>query len=252
MKRKTIWTLLTILVVTIFIAGCDKDDDENIFSIQFKANWNGSNFELNESYQNFSGYGVEVEEFKFYVSEINLIKSDGSSLLLSDIEYIDFKNGLTELSYEIDAEDYVSLSYELGVPVLLNGTTDPSFNAAMYAPEHPLSIDNGMYWAWAPGYKFLFFDGRFDMTPNDQSDLPDPFSFHTGKDYSRRVVEVNLTSIPLGTDDVEIVIEYDVSGFFNADVEVDLEDENFTHGGDQELAEKMMDNMVASSSHAID
>lgn len=101
---------------------------------------------------------LQVQELKFYVSEVALVRSDGSEVPLPGIRLATFKKGTPPQNIEIfraDAPpgDYRGLRLNIGVPRALNHQ-----DAALAAA--PLNIEQGMYWAWNSGYIFFSLHGE--------------------------------------------------------------------------------------------
>ncbi len=180
--------LFTFLSGFAFTA-CDSDDstppidnDEPKLLITFDPSFNGNEIHLGDKFVNVHGCTVQLTNLKFHVSNITLHTAGGQEQLLSEIELIDVKNHHRTLEYLVPAGDYTGISFDLGVPSQLNGTTNPDFLVSVYSPTHPLSESNGMYWAWQSGYRFFIFEGRFDTVPDVTYDLPNTFAFHSGMD----------------------------------------------------------------------
>ena len=113
-------------------------------------------------------------DFRFYVSEVALIDTDGNAVPLvleqdglwqhQDVALIDFEdksgacaNGTPETRAQVigavPAGDYTGVKFTLGVPFSLNHVD------ATLAPS-PLNL-TAMWWNWNFGYKFA----RIDLTP---------------------------------------------------------------------------------------
>ncbi len=133
---------------------------------------------------------------KFYLSNITL-HGASENILISELELIDLADASSFPVLEVPAGIYSGLSFDLGVPVELNGTQNPDFSTALFDANHPLSESKGMYWAWATGYRFFTFEGYFDTIPNYEGALPEVFSFHTGLDTLYRVLPEFQTDIEL-------------------------------------------------------
>ena len=250
-----------LLMVLLLIGSC-KDEEvvdpaaDPTFTLRFNTNWNGDTFELFEYYENVTGYNVKFDDFKFYVSDIILTKADGSEHQLSEVEFFNLKQDIMSKSFSIPKGDYTGIKYSWGVPVALNGTDDPdNFDAADYPEGHPLSIDNGMYWAWAPGYRFVVFDGRYDDTPSTTTDTPMPFSIHVGTDQTFTPVEVTGTNFSFSNNDIDYQIDMDMSRAFYTEtdtIDLAIPEDNQAHVSNIQLSLRLMNNIVEASQHSID
>jgi hypothetical protein len=104
-------------------------------------------------YKNDLGQAYNVTKFKYYISNIHLIRSDGKEFILDDYFLVnEEKKESKQINLSgVEEGDYSSLSFTLGVDSLHNcsgvqsGALDPI---------------NGMFWAWNTGYVFLKLEGR--------------------------------------------------------------------------------------------
>ena len=248
-------------MMTFVLMSCEDNDvdppTDGQFEMNFQMNWEGNDFSLFEQYENVSEYLVSVERIKFYISDIQLIKEDNSLVDVSDIELFDMNEDDMSESFDIPEGSYKGMKYSWGVTQDLNGTTDPdNFDPVMYGPEHPLNESNNMYWAWATGYRFFIFDGRFDQTPLDTTDLLDPFSIHTGTDATFTPIEANNIMFSFNREnDVKFNIDVDISkAFYNAGdtINLSLPEDNQAHQTNIQLSERLMQNIKAATSHSVD
>jgi uncharacterized repeat protein (TIGR04052 family) len=125
-----------------------------------------------------SGAEMELQDLRFYVSELTLITADDQlvevELEASDwqsqgVALLDFEDGTSACSANGNAQmndhvhgtvpdlDYVGLRFTLGIPEALNhqdvATADAPFDTG------------SMFWVWQSGYKFV----RIDMRNNAEA-----------------------------------------------------------------------------------
>ena len=114
----------------------------------------------------------ELEDLRFYVHGVALVRADGESVLLATANDGTWsRNGVTLLDFEdatgpcgsgnsgvnrsvvgtVPDGDYTGLSFVLGVPFSEN-------HQDAGVAEAPLSY-SAMFWGWQGGYKFLRLDG---------------------------------------------------------------------------------------------
>ncbi len=197
--------LLVCLAALMF--ACDKDDEqpttkeEPRLILSFDPLVNGTEIQLNERFTNPQGYRVEATQIQFYLAHIKL-HSGSSTIDLEEIAIISIEGNKRTLEFDIPEGDYTALSFDLGVPVELNGTQNPDFTTSLYDPDHPLSVNNGMYWGWAAGYRFFSFDGRCDTSGSMADFEALPFTFHTGRDTLYREVDEFAKSFSAKNGDV--------------------------------------------------
>ena len=167
------------------------------FNLQITPTVNGLPFVKNERYQNANNRTFELENLSFYLSDIQLFKSDGDTLTLSTEEF-DSEVVLFNLAdanpaatsdgkgvfqnFKLEAGSFKGISFTLGVPAELNHG-DPTD----YPTTHPLSEFSGMHWTWNSGYIFLKIDGFIDSTTlGVGTQLDHSLTYHVGLDTLAR------------------------------------------------------------------
>ncbi|MBL7951164.1 MAG: hypothetical protein JNM62_05545 [Flavobacteriales bacterium] len=211
-----------------------------------RPTWNGAPFVMNTVYHNVSDYRVKVEGLKFYLGDVRLVNGSSSSVV-KDVEFFDLAhNGDTVLWTGVPTGTWNGMQLGFGVPQTLNDA-DP----IVYPPGHPLDLARGTYWTWATAYRFLQFDGRYDLNGASTGAPASPFSMHTGLNACYQQFDLALNgevTITAGNTST-IVLDLAVDGFFHTDSDtLDLATENQTHGTDLPLAQKLTNNAVHSFS----
>lgn len=236
----------------LIFSACNDDEttpDSKVL-MTFDPRFGGSDLHMGEIHENVHGYSFSTTDIKFYISNIRLHRNSGSDLVLSEIELIDFMENKRSLEFVIPNDDYTGISYDLGVPVEMNGTQNEDFNISLYSQDHPLSESNGMYWIWNTGYRFFIFEGRFDTEENQSGPLPMTYAFHTGTDtLFRQLGPFTKTMSLSGGESVLLPFAIEVDSIFaTATDTVDLEMENSFHGSPQQLdlGIKLANNMAKS------
>jgi hypothetical protein len=234
MFRYLLYTLIGLLALS-----CNNDDEivqppmsAASVILSFQPLYDGLEMDFNSRYNNVHDCTFQVQSMKFYLSNITLHKENGDSLMLSDIELIDFTAHHHTLEYDLSGGDYSSISFDLGVPAALNGTQNPEFMASVYSLDHPLSASNGTYWTWTSGYRFFMLEGRFDTIPNYSNPWGKSFAFHTGTDTLFRHIGTFNRAIS-GQDGAHTHLQFalDFEKFWSSDaVEIDLRQERDFHG----------------------
>lgn len=115
---------------------------------------------------------VQFRDFRFYVSEVKLVRADGSTADVTlDTDGVWQSNGVALIDLETTATTdtntkvvgtapagaYSGIQYTIGVPEALNHLDRTTQTA-------PLNIA-AMYWAWQSGYKHAKIE--FSLNPND-------------------------------------------------------------------------------------
>lgn len=248
---------LPLLVAALLLVTCRPDEDvtpepqplpltTGTLKVVVRPTWDGAPFVMNQVYTNVSNYRVKVEGIKFYLGDIQL-SNGGTSTLARDIAYFDLhNNGDTVICSGIQPGNWSGLSAGLGVPAALNDA-DP----LNYPPGHPLDLALGTYWTWATAYRFLQFDGRYDVNASATVPPASPFSMHTGLNacYQEFELPLNGDLVITAGGTTTLVLEMAVDRFFYSDAgTVDLATENQTHGTNLPLAQKLTNNVVHSIS----
>lgn len=141
--------------------------------IKFAGAINGQPFACGQSYTHVgtTKSTITPSDFRMYVSEVNLLRQDGSSVPVQltqdgvwqyqNVALIDFENGTgpcrngtsatnTSVRGTVPTGDYVGVVLTVGVPFAQNHQ-DPTVAPA------PLN-STAMFWNWQGGYKFMKFD----------------------------------------------------------------------------------------------
>lgn len=150
--------------------------------IKFAGAINGQPFACGQNYANVgtTRSTITPSDFRFYVSEVNLVRKDGSTVPVQlnqdgvwqhqNVALIDFENGSgpcrngtaatnTSVRGTVPVGDYVGVALTVGVPFALNHQ-DPTI-----APS-PMNL-TAMFWNWQGGYKFIKFDtSSTGISPN--------------------------------------------------------------------------------------
>lgn len=137
----------------------------------------------------------------------------------------------------------------------MNGTDNPDFLTSQYGPDSPLNVQNGMYWSWQAGYKFLIYEGRIDGTPDDDTDLPSVFSIHLGKDQYYTEIQVDLPFTISEGQTKHFGIEWDLakSQYNDSDtLDLSLPSESQYHGAELELASRFQAILQDAFEHTVE
>jgi hypothetical protein len=245
------------LSLTLGLVACRPDEEvepaptpvpstTGTLKVVIKPTWNGAPFEMNAVYENVSGYRVKTESIKFYMGDVRLVSGSGTTTV-KDVELFNLRyNGDTVTWTGITPGDYSGISAGFGVPQALNDA-DP----IVYPPGHPLDLAWGNYWTWATAYRFLQFDGRYDL--DDVGSVDQPFSMHTGVNVCYQEFDRTVPgglSVTAGST-TTIVLGMAIDRFFySATDTVDLATENQSHGSDptHALALELTGNAINSIS----
>lgn len=168
---------LLVASVAIFLSACGsltpRQSERQNITLNFIAEINGQAFECGKSYANVgtTRSTITPSDFRFYVSEIKLVRKDGESIALDlqqdgiwqyqNVALLDFengastcRNGTTQVNTMVRGNapkgEYTGLELTVGVPFELNHQ-DPTIASS------PMN-STAMFWNWQGGYKFIKFD----------------------------------------------------------------------------------------------
>lgn len=238
---KNLRLFLPIVSILFFVA-CSKDapvppdeEDENgTLELLFEPTMNGAAYQPNQLFVGPNGLRMNIETFKFYLSDIWLLNS-GDSLLASEVELADMNSTTGKsLQFRLKPGSYNAIRLGIGVSEALNGTNDPDFNEAQFSIDHPLSIYNNMYWTWASGYIFAKMEGKLDTSAAQNQTPTFTWFYHSGMDtlYTQKKFEGLNFSIEKGkTTTLKVGLEVN-SVFTNGNDTLNMVDSYFTHTTD--------------------
>jgi hypothetical protein len=199
--KKTI--ILFSIIATIIIAhSCKKDSapdsGKGNLKIEFDHQVNGAAMQYNKDYVNAAGETMKFTLFKYFISNVSLVRTDGTVYTLPKDEcyYLieELASGANPLITlnNIPTGEYKEVRFIVGVDSLKNcaplnertGVLDPA--------------TSGMYWAWNSGYIFMKVEGKSPVVAGHPDATGDNFIYHIGLfgGYSSPTVN-NVKSIAL-------------------------------------------------------
>jgi len=134
----------------------------------------------------WNGKTVVLSRAEFYLSEMELLHTNGAKTPLTD-QYLLVNANASGVEFDLGewpVDGILGMTLHVGVPQSVNHN-DP----AAWPDKHPLAPKNpSMHWGWAAGYIFLVVEGRVD---NDGDGVPEtPFQFHNIDDILDRSAQV--------------------------------------------------------------
>lgn len=253
MNSKLALTAVILVIISIF-SSCQKEEETNKSTLVLDFVGKVGNEKLtlkNTKFNPGNNFRVNIETLKFYLSNIILIKEDGSEVLAKDVAFVDFDNNHTSNSsngesiiLEVDEGKYKGIKMGFGVDRSKNNS-DPS----VYKEDEPLSIYNGMHWSWNTGYIFMKLEGKFD-SDTTANILSQDYLFHTGLNELYTAATFNKNFQLKGDETKVLKFNIDANKMFHSDSKsINLSTESFTHTtGDKPLAEKVRDLFILAIS----
>lgn len=186
-----------VLLLSIVFLSCKEknssSDDQTpaataaTVKLNFKVTWENAPYSNSTIYHDSYGNRLRIDNFVSYISQLSLIKTDGSEELLKDYSLLNWANN-NKPEFSVPKGNYSGIKFLIGVPEDVNTNVDP----AQYPNSHVLSVagSQGMFWNWNTGYIFTKLEGKADTTGTDLP-LLDGFSYHTGDDHFTRYVILN-------------------------------------------------------------
>jgi hypothetical protein len=182
MHKKQFKIIFTILAGAMLfsISSCNKEDTKpdplpktkGILTLQFSNTFDGTLLTKNAAtfYTNAAGNEFNVSTFRYYISNVELTKIDGSKVYYPVYKLIDaFEESSQTLTLlEVPNGDYKAISYFIGIDSTRNHSGPQ---------EGDLSATTGMLWTWASGYLFLKLEGFYKDGASQTS-----YRYHIGTD----------------------------------------------------------------------
>lgn len=188
-----------------------------------------------------------MELFKFYLSNLYAVKTDGSKVKLTDVILPDAsKADGMKFTYNIPNGSYDKLEWGVGLDVSLNASDPVQFD-----PIHPLSASQNMYWSWATKYRFAQLNAKAnkDTALGSSSDIL--VAYHPGADDFYGVIEVVKPFSISEAANTSFPVKLDMAALFNGPggvITISTEPQTHTEPSDYYIAEKFMLNMMSAFS----
>lgn len=236
-----------MLSIAIAFTGCEKDEEptpgDTMQKLSFHLHTNVGNQEADytTTFADATGRKFILSDFRYYLSNIVLIKSDGSEYPLTDVVLLVNPADQDYELMDVPTGDYKGLTFLFGLDSATNHT-DP----AIYPAGNPLAIQTpGIHWDWNSGYIFLKIEGTCDTSLAANGNPDYPFFYHIGMDGLKREVDKSSHSFSvMAGSDKELVLEMDVLDVL---ANVDMRTENETHTfNNMPLATKIADNFPSA------
>ncbi len=175
MKNLFQFTIATIFTLLI---GCEQkkenlDPSEGIIEVVFNAKTGTTPLVLGQEFTTPNGEKLKISDFKFFVSEVKMAKTDASEVdtkaLASDsaqsgVWLINFASGQKSFKFKTNVGEYADLRFSISVPAKYN-------LAEISKNPYPINNRQGMYWSWNSGFKFIVINGITTATTSTGSNV---------------------------------------------------------------------------------
>ncbi len=209
----------------LLTASCKKSDSDTApyakLQFSFSNEAGGKPIELGPmNYVNAAGNAYSVDLLKYYVSNITLVKQDGSEVHFPSYNLIDAAVP-SSTNFAIDSVPtgtYRSLKFYVGVDSARNHTG---------LQEGALDPVHGMIWNWNTGYIFFKHEGSF----KDSTGATMPLAFHYGTDLAYVGVEIPLNDLQMEAAGRKLFIRFDLNQLYATPIKVDFNFDNNRSSG---------------------
>lgn len=167
------------------------------------------------SYTNAAGNQYSVDLLKYYVSNMKLVKADGSEVSFGNYNLIDASNPASQ-TFTLDSVqngDYTAVRFLLGVDGDHNHTG---------VQEGALDPINGMIWTWKTGYIFFKHEGSF----KDSSGATKQVLFHYGTDVALVSITVPINKLTVAGDARKLYLRFNLNKLYDSPRRIDFNVDN--------------------------
>lgn len=196
------------------ISSCHEDKVEPAkLELRFKARNNGSIAYLSDRYRALplSGDSIRINNFKLYVADISLIKSDGTKVRIKDSDYINFdrKHNAADLAtdpFEAVVSENVPLGTYTGIEISLGVNSVNNAKQPSNFPNTDVLNNPDMYWSSWGSYIFLKLEGSWKRPGGGTGSI----RYHTGSNALYRTKTINNQNIVINngqTTSLSLVVD---------------------------------------------
>lgn len=197
------------LGIVIFMSSCKPKEPQSpatsSFTLKMKAKYGNQPFALGTANIDSAGRYIVINTLQFYLSNISLIKTDGSKTNIDSLSIFVFSD-TASLSVTVNnvTGDFTGISFGCGVDSLHNtDRTDSVF-------PNPYSGLWGMYWSML-NYRFEVMEGKWDTAAYINGGMRNALGYHVGTNVSYRQTQLNKAfSVCCGTN-TSLVLYVDVA-----------------------------------------
>jgi hypothetical protein len=190
MKKINILLLILLAAGSVFVGGCKKDNENTPsevppqLTIEIDHLAGLQKFYFDSTYTTANGDLFSASLFKYYVSNVRLIRTDNSEYSIPETYFLvnnDVSSSLLLNMDTLSAGSFKGIKFILGV--------DSAHNVSG-AKDGALDPVNGMFWDWNNGYIFFKLEGISPAIPGASQD----FTYHIGGFSGQNInyKEINL------------------------------------------------------------
>lgn len=169
------------------------------------------------NYTNAAGNQYQVDMLKYYITNITLIKADGTEWKSNNYDLVDVGiDSSANISLaKIPNGTYQKMRFYIGVDSVRNHTG---------AQEGDLNPIYGMIWTWNTGYIFFKHEGYF----KDASGALKSLTYHFGTDRALTTVEVPFSGngLEIKGVDKKMTVNFDLNSTYESPNKVNFINNN--------------------------
>lgn len=212
----------------VFMMGCNGDDGPEAavsgsIHLDFNNVVGNEDLTLNtETYQNSSGESFTISIFNYYISNVQLLKADGSSFTVpQDSSYFLIREANAASQKvtinKVQTGQYTGVQFTVGIDSTRSVADDSKRKGILDTFSGPTN-EEAMYWDWNPGYIFMKIEGSSPAaveSPNGK------YYYHIGGFGGRSAKTLNnirTVKIDFGSKKANVTTELSPTVQIKADV----------------------------------
>ena len=223
--RKLFILVLVIGIVGLSSCGSPKPNNQGKLVIKFNPMMGSNTITLKQVYPCLDGNNYNFQDFKFFLSHIKLMYTNGDSVEVEPMAYFSLDDpACMSISISAPAGSYKGIRFNIGL--------DPTQDAMpqnMADTTNPLSYSHYMTWGdTAKKFVFTYVDGYADNTSSPQAS----FEYHVGTTpyYTTAPVLAKNFSVTGGTQ--TLVLNAQMQNiFYGSSSSINVATQNYTETG---------------------
>lgn len=231
--KKNILKIAVIAAITIGSSACRKDENttpkptakEGKVLLEFYNKVGGNALKMDgTSYKNQNGDDFTVSKFNYYISNIKLNNTNGSSYSEVESYHLLQQETPATLNFSLSAVPagtYKSITFTIGVDSLHNVSG---------AQSGALDPANGMFWSWSSGYIMLKMEGTSPQSTAASNELRIHVGGFAGANNTLSTVTLALPNdIMVNNDENHIHLNADLVKMFGPTNIINFANTNVVH-----------------------
>lgn len=217
--------LLIALSLILGISACSKNEKTADLTLNFTAKFNNQDLVLKNVYADTANYKYKIENFKYFLSNIILVKDDNTEVKLTDLVCVDYQTPSTQmlLIKNIPLTHFKKVKFGIGLTPEQNNLLPDDV-----ADSDPRHIYSSMYWGWLK-YIFVRMEGRSDVDGSNKFD--NLLIYDVGSDELYKTVEISK-SISINEGNNTLTLRLDIDKIFRNganDIDISYYEQSYTH-----------------------